>query len=75
MKTLTAKIPAELEVRLKHKAKTGKETVSQIVRRALVRELESDAADFAAIAAPYTGMFRGPKDLSTRKGYGSRNLG
>ena len=26
--------------------------------------------DFAALAAQHRGMFRGPRDLSTREGYG-----
>jgi predicted transcriptional regulator len=72
MKTLTVKIPEALETKLKRKAKAGKESVSVIVRRALAREMEADAADFAKLAAPYQGMFSGPADLSTREGYGSR---
>ena len=72
MKTLTVKIPEALETKLRRKAKAGKEPVSAIVRRALAREMEADAADFAKLAAPYRGMFSGPADLSTREGYGSR---
>lgn len=72
MKTLTVKIPEALETKLRRKAKAGKEPVSAIVRRALVREVEADAVDFAKLAAPYQGMFSGPPDLSTREGYGSR---
>ena len=73
MKSLTVKIPETLETKLRRKAKTGKETVSDIVRRALTNELETDAADFAKLAAPYVGMFTGAADLSTREGYGSRD--
>jgi predicted transcriptional regulator len=72
MKTLTMKIPETLETKLRRKAKTGNETMSEIVRRALTHELETDAADFAKLAAPYRGMFSGATDLSTREGYGSR---
>lgn len=72
MKTLTVKIPEALEQKLRRKAKAGKQTVSEIVRRALVRETETDAADFAKLAAPYQGMFSGPPDLSAREGYGDQ---
>ena len=72
MKSLTVKIPETLETKLRNKAKAGNEPVSALVRRALAREMEADAADFAKLAAPYIGMFSGPADLSTREGYGSR---
>lgn len=72
MKTLTVKIPEELEAMLRRKAKAGKVPVSAIVRRALVRETEADVPDFANLAAPYRGMISGPADLSSREGYGSR---
>jgi len=71
MKTLTVKIPEALETKLRRKAKSDRETVSVIVRRALARELEADATDFARLAAPFLGMFSGAADLSTREGYGS----
>lgn len=71
MKILTVKIPESLEAMLRRKAKAGNEPVSAVVRRALTREMEADAADFAKLAAPYRGMFSGPADLSTREGYGS----
>ncbi len=72
MKTLTVKIPEDLETQLRNKAKAGKEPVSAVVRRALAREMEAGAVDFAKLALPYRGMFSGPADLSTREGYGSR---
>jgi hypothetical protein len=72
MKTLTVKIPEALETKLRIKAKAANEPVSEIVRRALTREVEADSMDFAKLAAPYLGMFSGPADLSTREGYGSR---
>jgi len=72
MKSLTVKIPEALETKLRNKAKAANEPVSEIVRRALAREMEADAVDFSKLAAPYLGMFSGPADLSTREGYGSR---
>jgi predicted transcriptional regulator len=66
MKTLTVKIPEALETKLRRKAKAGNEPVSAIVRRALAREMETDAVDFAKLAAPFQGMFSGPANLSTR---------
>lgn len=75
MKTLTVKIPESLDVRLRRKAKAGNEPVSTVVRRALVRDLEADALDFAKLANPYRGMFSGPMDLSEREGYGSQEPG
>jgi len=72
MKTLTVKIPETLEAKLRKKAKEEKESMSEIVRRALSREMEADAVDFAKLATPYVGMFSGPADLSTREGYGSQ---
>lgn len=71
MKTLTVKIPETLESRLRRKAKQSDEPVSVLVRRALDRELEANAADFSKLAASYRGMFSGPADLSSREGYRS----
>lgn len=72
MKTLTVKIPQDLEIRLRRRAKAGNEPMSAVVRRALAREMDVDTVDFAKLAAPYRGMFAGPADLSTREGYGNR---
>jgi hypothetical protein len=72
VKSLTVRIPEALEAKLRHKAKADKETVSEIVRRALSRELEAEPIDFAELAAPYRGMFSGPADLSSQEGYGSQ---
>lgn len=47
MKSLTVKIPEAIDATLRRKAKANKVPVSVIVRRALVREMEADAADFA----------------------------
>lgn len=73
MKTLTVKIPEALEIKLRNKAKASNQPVSEVVRRALMREMEADAADFSKLAAPYRGMFSGPADLSTRIWSGPRN--
>lgn len=75
MKTLTVKVPEVLNRRLRKKAELGGEQVSALVRRALQREVEEDAGDFARLAAPYQGMFSGPADLSSREGYGSPDAG
>ena len=72
MKTLTVKIPEALEIKLRSKAKASNQFVSEVVRRALMRELEADAVDFSKLAAPYRGMFSGPTVLSTHEGYGDR---
>lgn len=73
MKTLTVKIPEALEIKLRNKAKASNQPVSEVVRRALMREMEADAVDFSKLAAPYRGMFSGPADLSTRIRSGPRN--
>jgi len=56
MKTLTVKIPEALEEKLRNKAKASNQPVSEVVRRALVHEIEADAVDFSKLAAPYRGM-------------------
>ena len=70
MKTITAKIPDSLNDKRRKAAALKKEHFSETIRRALTRELEGPV-DFASLAAPYRGMFRGPADLSVREGYGS----
>lgn len=75
MKTLTVKIPEELETELRRKAKANRESVSKIVRRALARELEAEPVNFAELADQYRGMLTGPADLSSREGYGTRDAG
>jgi len=49
------------------------ESFSDLARRALARETEEQEVDFARLAAPYRGMFKGPRDLSSREGYGDKN--
>ncbi len=50
-----------------------KERFSELARRALTREIEEQEVDFARLAAPYRGMFKGACDLSSREGYGDQN--
>ena len=54
--------------KLRKRAATQKVGLSETIRRALSKELES-GSDFSSIATPYQGMFRGPTDLSMREGY------
>ncbi len=54
--------------KLRKRAAEQQERFSDTVRRALARELDGNA-DFSSLAAPFQGMFKGPKDLSTREGY------
>jgi len=68
MKTVTVKIPDELSLKLRKRATERKEGFSETIRRAISRELESEV-DFTTLAAPYKGMIRGPRDLSSREGY------
>lgn len=68
MKTVTIKIPDSMNEKLRKRAAAQKEGLSETIRRALARELES-SSDFASLAAPYQGMFSGPADLSMREGY------
>jgi len=73
MKTVTLKIPDSLDVKIRRAVARRKETFSDLARRALAREIEEDSGDFARLAAPYRGMFEGPRDLSSREGYGDQN--
>lgn len=66
VKTLTAKIPRGLETRLRLLARKRQETV----RKALDREVQGDLR-FAELAQEYCGMFAGPRNLSSRRGYGT----
>ena len=68
MKTVTIEIPDSMNQKLRKRAATQKEGLSETVRRALARELDS-GTDFASLASPYQGMFHGPADLSMREGY------
>ena len=73
MKTVTLKIPDSLAKKVRRLMARRKETFSELARRALTREVEDNETDFVRLAAPYCGMFKGPRDLSMREGYGNRN--
>lgn len=70
MPSLTVKIPPALDKKLRSAALKRREPLSTFARRALEKEVTASAPDFAALAAGYKGMFRGPRDLSEREGYG-----
>jgi hypothetical protein len=70
VKVITVKIPAPLEKKLRQAAMRRGENFAELARRALRKEVEASGPDFATLAAPYRGMFRGPRDLSSREGYG-----
>lgn len=70
MPSFTVKLPTQLDKKLRSAARRRGETLSMMARRALEREVVSGGPDFAAIAAPHRGLFRGPRNLSTREGYG-----
>ncbi len=73
MKTVTLKIPDSLDAKIRRAVARRKESFSDLARRALVRETEEDEVDFARMAAPYRGIIKGPRDLSSREGYGNKN--
>ena len=69
MTSVTVKLPAKLDQKLRATARRRGEKISVLIRRAVEREIIGEGPDFATMAAPYKGMFRGPGDLSTRKAY------
>ena len=71
MPSLTVKLPAALDKKLRAVAQKRGEKISELARRAIEKEVSGGAPDFAALAAKYKGMFKGPRDLSEREGYGS----
>ena len=73
MKTVTLKIPDHLDVKIRRAVARRNESFSDLARRALTRETEEHEVDFARLAAPYRGMCKGPRDLSSREGYGNKN--
>lgn len=73
MKTVTLKLPDRLDAKIRRVVARRKENFSELARRALAREIEEHEVDFARLAAPYRGMFKGPRDLSSREGYGDKN--
>ena len=72
MKTVTLKIPDGLDVKIRRALTRRKENFSDLARRALASEVEEGDLDFAKLAAPYRGMFKGPANLSSREGYGAK---
>ncbi|PYK72194.1 MAG: hypothetical protein DME42_09505 [Verrucomicrobia bacterium] len=73
MKTVTVKIPDGLNAKIRRTIRAGKESFSDLARRALTREIEEREIDFARLASPYRGMFKGARNLSIREGYGNKN--
>lgn len=79
MVLLTVKLSATLNRRLRATARRRRENLSVFTRRALERELDrlesipGHGVDFATLAKPYLGMFSGPRDLSSREGYGRKS--
>lgn len=73
MKTVTLKIPAGLDAKIRQAIARRKESFSEMARRALRREVEKHETDFARLAAPYRGMFKGARNLSSREGYGNKD--
>jgi hypothetical protein len=71
MKTVTLKIPDGLDARIRRAITRRKESFSDLARRALTREVEEHKVDFARLAAPYRGMFKGARNLSSGEGYGN----
>ncbi len=74
-KVLSVKLPRALSARVARLARERHTTVSAVVRDALERYgLGTRGPSFADAIAPYIGLARGPKDLSTSKrhlkGYG-----
>jgi len=70
MTSFTVKLPDDLDRKLRSAARARGEKLSVLARRALQREVAEGASDFAKLAERYKGMFEGPRDLSSREGYG-----
>ncbi len=70
MPSVTIKLPAPLDKKVRAAAKRRGESISLLARRALEREILPDEPDFATLATKQLGIFRGPPDLSSREGYG-----
>ena len=72
MVTRTVKLPAELDARLRRRARTQKITFSEAARRALqdgLREEERAGVDMLAALGGFAGSIEGPEDLSTNKAH------
>jgi predicted transcriptional regulator len=70
MPSVTIKLPAALDKKVRAVARARGENISEFARRAIEREVTSGGPDFATLAARYKGCVTGPRDLSTREGYG-----
>jgi len=78
MKTVSLKLPEDLDARLESAARRRSWSKSEVVRRALARFLPSDersaGPSFADQAASVIGCLEGPEDLSSNprhlRGYG-----
>jgi Arc/MetJ-type ribon-helix-helix transcriptional regulator len=78
MKTVSLKLPEDLDARLESTARRRSWSKSEVVRRALTRFLPSDersaGPSFADKAASLVGCVEGPEDLSSNpqrlRGYG-----
>lgn len=55
-------------VKRRMKSKVGRDGA----RRTLAFKVQEPEVDFAQLAAPYRGMFKGARNLSTREGYGNK---
>lgn len=73
MKTVTLKIPENLDAKIRRAVAQRKESFSTLARRALAREVEEGEVDFVRLATPYRAMFAGALDLSSREGYGDQD--
>ena len=77
MKTVSLKLPEEMDARLEARAKDLGRTKSQITREALLRFLEDEPASGVScldLVRDLVGVARGPGDLASNKkhlrGYG-----
>jgi len=64
------KLPPALDKKAHAASRKRGESLSLLTRRAIERETTDGGPDFATLAARYQGMMRGPKNLSSREGYG-----
>lgn len=69
MKTLTVKIPEDLDEKISAIAKRRKTSRSAVVRAALETIGENEQPTFGELARRFRGILEGPGDLSTNKRY------
>jgi len=63
--TITIRLPEALQKRLKERSRRTGLAVNRIVRESIESTLEKDEP----VWMKYAGTFKGPRDLSSRKGY------